>query len=43
VVDLGIGEMVEDDLPCRRSSGAMVASSLFGPEVLTIELASAAS
>jgi tRNA threonylcarbamoyladenosine biosynthesis protein TsaE len=38
VVDLGIGEMVEDDSVAVVEWGD-VASSLFGPEVLTIELA----
>jgi tRNA threonylcarbamoyladenosine biosynthesis protein TsaE len=38
VVDLGIGEMVEDDSVAVVEWGD-VASSLFGPEVLTVELA----
>jgi tRNA threonylcarbamoyladenosine biosynthesis protein TsaE len=37
VVDLGIGEMVEDDSVAVVEWGDM-AASLFGPEVLTIEL-----
>ena len=38
VVDLGLGEMVEDDSVAVVEWGD-VASSVFGPEVLTVELA----
>jgi tRNA threonylcarbamoyladenosine biosynthesis protein TsaE len=38
VVDLGIGEMVEDDSVAVVEWGD-VASSVFGPDVLTVELA----
>jgi tRNA threonylcarbamoyladenosine biosynthesis protein TsaE len=38
VVDLGIGEMVEDDSVAVVEWGD-VAASVFGPEVLTVELA----